>query len=77
MKIFENEVLSEVYDILNDNVQYHIGIENVRYTPEEDRIVVDLSGGKAAVISVVDNTINIEGGTEYCVLIKKIIEQSL
>lgn len=78
MKIFNEEnLLSNIFDILTQHIVYNIGIEDVRYTPEGDSILVDLAGGKAAVVSISSNTINIDGDTDYCNLVQKIIQKSL
>lgn len=75
-KIMGNDLLSVVFEILQKHIDYNIGILDVKYTPEND-ILVDLSGGKAAVVSANNNTINIDGDVDYCNLLQKIIQKSL
>ena len=71
----DNEKLSNVFDILKDVSNHEDVIENIRWSPNKTKIILDLSFNKALEIFMRDNKLIIKGDTNFGKYIQNILHK--
>ena len=70
-----NEKLSNVFDILYDVSNHEDVIENVRWSPNKNKIILDMSYNKALEIFLRDDKLIIRGDTNFGKYIQNILHK--
>ena len=71
----DNEKLSNVFDILKDVSSHEEVIENIRWSPNKTKIILDMSFNKALEIFIRDTKLIIKGDTNLGKYIQNILHK--
>ena len=71
----DSEALSNVFDILKDVSSHEDAIENIRWSPNKTKIIIDMSFNKALEIFMRDNKLIIKGDMNFGKYIQNILRR--
>ena len=69
--------LEKIYNILKDISNYDDKISNVRISPSNTKIILDMKFNKALEVFIRDNDVVIKGDNNYGTYVQKILQDKL
>ena len=75
----ESEIskLEKIYNILKDASNYDGKISDVRLSPDNNKIILDMKFNKALEVFIRDNDVIIKGDNNYGTYVQKILQGEL
>lgn len=80
MRILNENVgrkLEKIYNILKDTSNYDDKISDVRLSPDNKKIILDMKFNKALEVFIRDNDVIIKGDNNYGTYVQKILQGEL
>lgn len=73
----ESSKIEKIYNILKDVSSYDDKISDVRISPNNDKIILDMKFNKALEVFIRDNDVIIKGDNNYGTYVQKILQDKL